>query len=130
MKKQGTAPILNEQMVLDYLTHPSEPQSIAYHQSAAMMAIVDMRDRGITREEFVNGAANALSLHTAMGRLDTLLSIKQRLMGDVQEEPAMLVSLITSAITGLFAHANVKRVELHELMKRIAELPTERDAIN
>lgn len=112
-------------MILECLDVPVSGENIGALQSGSIMSIVDAFDRQIDREHFVLLCDHAMTLHSAMGRMHTLLSTQH-----LQQEKELSEDTITGAIKRITEHAHQKRVQLKELMKLVAQCPTAEDPIS
>ena len=120
-------------MVIDCLSVLVNPAGMEALQSGALLSIVDSYDRRILRENFVPVASISLGLHTAMGRMDTLLSVRtliSRRGGDRTPEDATLLDHIDKALQHLIAYAEGKRSELKQRMELVVQCPTAEDTVS
>lgn len=124
-RRKGITPKISEQMILDCLDVPVNGENIGALQSGAIMSVVDAFDRQIQREHFVMLCDHALTLHSAMGRMHTLLSTQH-----LQEQKELSPATITNAIQRITEHASSKRQQLKDMMKLVAQCPTGEDPIS
>ncbi len=125
MRRRGTSPKLSEDMILDCLGVDTSVENIGAIQSGAIMSIVGAFDRKIDRSYFIMLCDAAMTLHGAMGRMHTLISMKK-----LESDNELDADKLDKAINGLAAHADQKRLQLKELMAAVAQCPTEQDTIS
>ena len=119
-------------MILDCLKVPVNLEGIAPLQSASMMAVLDGFDRRIDRGFFVPLAANALALHTDMGRLHTMIAMQNIMAkpGDAEEKLKGLSEALVQSVKGLSEHAEGKQKELTHMIGLVIQCPTAEDTIS
>jgi hypothetical protein len=112
-------------MILECLEVPVKTENIGAIQSGAIMAIVDAFDRQIERNHFVMLCDYAMTLHGALGRMYTLLSMRQLAVSE-----DLNTGTIDHAVERLTEHAVMKQVQLRELMGKVAQCPTANDPVS
>lgn len=114
--------------MLDCLAQPPTYQNVGPVQSGAMMALIDSYDRKVEREFFCGIAALSLSLHSAMGRLHTVNTLKE-----IAKDPQFMADparAFDEALKSLESHAAQRHKELNQMAHLLVQCPTEADTIS
>lgn len=117
------SPLINEGMILGILDAPPSSETAVSLQTGSLLAILDGFDRQIKREEFVNMSNEAIGLHNACARLDSLASMLRLLKEGKLDE-----TLLNRAVTNLSKMAEKHRSALQKQMELVAQCPWDDDA--
>ena len=118
-------PLLNEHMIIEELQLPVNITTIGQLQAQAILATVDSYDRHLKREPFVDGMSTAFALHSAAGRLQTLISI-QNLIKTGAQVPEKLDSAIKELTDLAGKHRDMLKMHMH----LVIQCPWEDDKIH
>jgi hypothetical protein len=70
------SPILNEDIIVNLLSVKASVDTIPPLQHGALQALLDMYDRKVTRDVFIQNAVKCVALHTNMAKLHMLRNIQ------------------------------------------------------
>lgn len=120
------SPLLDEDWMITLLKAPTTagdgPDRI---QAGAAQALIDLFDRKVTREVFLESATPCLALYGQCAKLWVLRNIKQ-----VYEEGALDPSAFAKAETGLTELILRQSEELVNLVKRLQMCPNDEDRVH
>ncbi len=120
-----TDPILHEPTIMDTLDCNPFPENTGRLQAAALLCLLDAYDRKLVREHFVTLAEAALSMHTQLGKLYMIDSVREN-----EQIGVLDTTMLQRAVTGVQAMAINSHVELYALMKKIVACPTTADKVH
>lgn len=118
-------PVFDEDYILHLLALPVTVDCVDGLQAGAAQALIDLYDRKVTRDEFIENFAKCLSLYSYGAKLNMLHSVKARFddktltENSFKETDARLCDVITK-----------QAQTVAELMKRLKECPTSVDKIH
>jgi hypothetical protein len=69
-------PVLNEEYIAHLLSAPATKDYTDALQAGSVQTLLDLRDRGVTRDEFIQGVAQCLGLYAQLAKLWMLHNIK------------------------------------------------------
>ncbi len=102
------------------------PDNTSRLQAAALLSLLDAYDRRLTRDNFVTLASAALALHTQIGKLYLIDSVRENgLIGALDD--GVLLSRATAGVRGLATDAHA---ELFKLMHKVVACPTSQDKVH
>src|SRR5882672_938498 len=120
-----TDPVLHEPTIMDTLDCTPYPENTSRLQAAALLCLIDAYDRKLTRENFVTLASAALSLHTQIGKLFLIDSIREN------DRIGMLdTAMLDKAARGCQGMTSGAHAELYGLMNKVVQCPTSADRVN
>lgn len=120
-----TDPVLHEPTIMDTLDCNPYPENASRLQAAALLCLLDAYDRKLIREHFVTLASAALALHTQVGKLFLIDSVREN------DKIGMLdTTLIDKAVRGVQGMTSSAHAELYGLMNKIVMCPTTADKVH
>jgi len=120
-------PVLDENLILQLLTAPASGtiDDIGRLQAAAIQALTDMHDRKMTRDQYIQHAASAVSLYGQLCKLWMLLSMKEAFNnGDFD------AARIAEAEHGLLNLVNKQVKTVHGIVTELMKCPTSQDVVH
>src|ERR1035437_11167261 len=117
--------LLNEHMIIEALKVPVNVATIGRLQAQAILSTVDSFDRQLKRQEFVDGMSSAFAMHSAAGRLQTLISI-QNLLKTGAQVPEKLEGAIKELTDLAGKHRDMLKMHMH----LVIQCPWEDDKIH
>lgn len=120
-----TDPVLHEPTIMDTLDCTPVAENTSRLQAAALLSLIDAYDRKLTRENFVTLAEAALSLHTQVGKLYMIDSVRENsLLGALDD------NMLDRAVNGVRHMTVSAHTELFKLMRRVVACPTSDDKVH
>ncbi len=120
-----TDPVLHEDTIMDALDCTAEHTNTGRLQAAAMLCLIDAYDRKLQREHFVALASAALGLHTQIGKLYMMTSVREN-----EEIGVLDHDMLNKAVFGVHLAAGTAHMELFKLMQKIIACPTSADKVH
>lgn len=118
-------PVLDEEGILELLSVPVSPATIAALQAGAVQALLDLYDRKVTREEFIQSAAPCIELHAQAAKLWMLGNINRvHAQGELTEER------FRQAHEGLTSLTTAAAARVHDIVSKVMQCPTSEDKIH
>lgn len=118
-------PVIDEEEIIALLKAPVSPETVARLQQGAIQALLDIYDRKVTRDQFIDMASPCIALYGQMAKLWIMANVRMSYYhGDVDEVR------INAAIDGLEKLARVQAESVIEVVKRLQMCPTSQDRIN
>ncbi len=94
-------------------------------QTAAIQALLDLYDRKVTRDEFINNAAPCVTLYGSCSKLNLLESVREAYIdGELSPEK------MGNSETALCDLIRKQCEAVIEVVKRLQMCPTSRDSVN
>lgn len=120
-----TDPVLHEPTIMEALDCLPVAENTSRLQAAAMLSLLDAYDRNLTRENFVTLASAALALHTQMGKLYMIDSVRENDRAGVLD-----AEMLDTAVKGVRVMAIDAHAEVFGLMRRVVACPTSQDKVH
>lgn len=119
---RGRDPRMDEEMILNLLRSGENAQAI---QAGAVQALLDMYDRGVTREVFCNHASACLALYSHVAKLWMLNNIRAPF-----DAGGLTAGSFIAAEKHLLDVIGKQAEEVIALVKSLQACPTSEDAIH
>lgn len=118
-------PVLDEQNIVALLRCPIKAETVGRLQAGAVQAMIDLYDRKVTREEFINAIAPCITLYGSAAKIWILDNVR------VSHEDGQLdAATFDQAMNGL-ADLTRKQAEIVvEMVKRLIQCPTSQDHVH
>ncbi len=120
-----TDPVLHEPTIIDTLDCSPVPENTGRLQAAALLSLLDAYDRKLTRDNFVTLASAALALHTQVGKLYMIDSVRENNLIGVLD-----AGMLEKATAGVLMMTRDAHTELFGLMRRVVACPTSEDKVH
>jgi hypothetical protein len=118
-------PILDEDGIRYLLKAAVSPDNVSELQAGAVQAMIDLYDRKVTREDFVEMLAPAIALYGSVAKLWILSSIESVFDGgDLTKERFNTARIALSDLVRKQAETVIDHV------KRLQECPTSQDKVH
>lgn len=118
-------PILDEEMILEHLKGDVCVEATSQLQSVALYTLVAAYDRKVVREEYTPVMDAAMGLHSAMGKLFMLNSIREHFT-----QGTLNLELLDRALTKATSYAAGNQTTLVEFMEQLVQCPTSKDKVH
>lgn len=120
-----TSPILDEGNLIGTLAVPCAIHTAEFTRTASMMAIVDCRDRKVTRDFYIQVATGAMGLNETLRRAEILAQV----VIDLDKNEFSREKVI-SCIEQLMIKAETLRSKLKDRMDEVAECAYDTDTFH
>ncbi len=120
-----TDPVLHEETIMDTLDCLPVPENTGRLQAAALLSLLDAYDRKLTRENFVTLASAAMALHTQVGKLYMIDSVRENNLIGVLD-----TGMLDKATAGVRSMTEDAHTELFRLMRKVVSCPTSEDKVH
>lgn len=121
-------PVLNEDVIMQLLSQPvtGSPTNVEMLQQGIAQALADLYDRGVTRDEFISGAALCLGTYAQTSKLWLLENIRS-----VHDEGGGLdTAKFDYARDGIISIIRNQLVQVKALVTRLMECPGKGDKVH
>lgn len=125
MKRTGTDPRLDEDVILQMLDAPLSVDSIDVIQAGTARALLDMYDRGMTRQEFCENASACLALYAQCAKLWLLKNIET-----AHGQQPLTEASFREAHDGIIAIMKLQVGGVIDAVKRLQQCPTSEDPVH
>lgn len=123
---KGHDPILDEQGIIGLLRAPAIPDATPALQAGAVQTMLDLYDRGATREVFCEHGAACLGLYGQAAKLWMLNNIHEVF----KSEEGLTEARFRDAQDGLADLIRKQAETLIDMVKRLQQCPTSEDNIH
>ncbi len=126
LRRNGTDPIINEDMLVEALDVTVKSDTIQQVQSGAFMLVLDAWDRKVTRDQFIAALGASQSLVDAVARVSLMMNVKKAHarnggLSDVD---------IETALHGCHDTAKTANVECLKMVHLLKQCPLSEDPIH
>lgn len=118
-------PVFDEDEIKELLMLPINAAHYGYLQTGAVQCLIDLYDRGVTREEFLNLAQPCFVLYETMAKVWFLSQTKKAFEDNVLND-----QMIANTEKALESLARNQAQQVIEIVKRLQECPTSKDTVN
>lgn len=118
-------PILDEDDIMSLLRSPISAENVSRLQAGAVQALIDVYDRKVTRDEFVNLASPILALYGQVGKLWMLSNIR-----DVYDAGNLDNGKFVAANTTMEDLIRKQAETVIEIVKRLKLCSTSQDVVH
>jgi len=119
------SPVLDEGQLVGTLAAPCDIKTAAYTRTASMLAIVNARDRKVTREFFAEVAVQSVTLNETMRRAECLANVLVDMDANV-----LTRERVVACIDQLVAKADGIRQVLYAHMTQVAQCAMDGDSFH
>lgn len=118
-------PYFDEQVIIDLLSAPCNVDNVMQLQTGAVQAMMDLYDRGCTREEYADALSKVIGVYAQASKLWMLHNIE-----NVFDEGSLSKSKFVDADKKMCDLLRTQSTLVIELMKRLQQCPTSKDKIH
>ena len=118
-------PILDETYIIDDLAAPVSLEHLTYIKRGSVQALLDMHDRQLTRENFLQMAGDAVSLYAMLARFEILDSL-----GDLFKSGTLKQETFDKAFRDLTNLIVAKQDQVRKHMEFVMQCPTSADKVH
>lgn len=118
-------PYFDEKVIIDLLSSPCTLDHVQQHQMGAVQAMMDLYDRGCTREEYADALSKVIGVYAQASKLYVLHNIES-----VFDEGALSKEKFVDADKRMCDLLRTQSGLVIELMKRLQQCPTSKDKIH
>lgn len=118
-------PILNEDYIKALLSVPVERDSVHRIQDGAVQTLLDLYDRKVTREEFIQNAAPCVLLYGQAAKYWALCTLYEKVLTDTLEKDEM-----RAIMEGLRINICAQTAIVADIVDRLKECPRDGEPIN
>lgn len=118
-------PVLDEDHIVQLLTVPVRADTISYLQQGAVQAMIDLYDRKVTREDFIEMLAPCIALYGQAAKLWILANIEA-----VHDSGELDKARFIKARHGLAEIIQKQTASVVEVVEKLAACPTSQDKVH
>jgi hypothetical protein len=118
-------PVLDEDRILNKLAMPSKFENLGLIQEGAIQALVDLYDRGVTREEYLTLASSCVSLYAQTAKFYVIAS-----MNDLFCDGTLDKTAFDNALKSLSAVIDAQRETVIGTVCRLKMCPSSAEKIH
>lgn len=118
-------PVFDEALIMDLLKSSVNRENTGRIQQGAVHLLVDLYDRGVTRDEFTTAASLSLSLYAQCAKLWVLGNIEE-----VHQSGDLSPQRFKIAADQLEEIIRRQCIDAIEIVKRLQECPTSQDKVH
>lgn len=120
------SPILDEDWIKKLLQHPPTTENIGALQAGALQCMLDMYDRKVTREEWVENHSKCVTLYTQVAKLYLI----EHVHNDLFKNNLLSEETFVNAENALMDLIRVVADDLIGIMKRLELCPRTEDKVH
>jgi len=118
-------PVLDEENIIDLLRCPVKAATVGRLQAGAVQAMIDLYDRKVTREEFINALAPCITLYGSAAKIWMLANVRA-----VHEDGDLDTAKFDHAMSALEDLTRKQSETVVEVVKRLIQCPTSQDPVH